>query len=623
MGKIQVDNESAPRHGRSPIESSIRLDALGSVPDIQGATRGKKVWTMEKESTHESARTLRLKVMAALYGPLFAFLVLSEYLNAVFSRKFDLMGLSAIQRVPFAFKPTAMVLFLVFTTILFLIVLRFLKPLFDFIEGRADAEKARGAAIRMPWVIILFQVVAWSLGTLFYYATHGWVTEVGMPLAFGIMSKIVTGFISSMYVAFCINLILQDARRSLGIKVIRPGERDIFSRIKDYLATIAGTGYIVGYSLFIAQYYSSLGTAFDLLPFLQKALPAFLALGLVGIVPIFLSKREFRLQVKGILKEMRELTQGTQDGSRLIDIVTFDELGELSMHVNRNILQFREFSDSIRSLAEHLTEASLSLAATAQQSSSVSNQQAAAVAEVVSTMEDSDRLGKSAAERAAEVDSKSVRTLETATDGVGRIGNYLESMDSIRKANDGTMEFIKSLNEDIKTIWDVVRMINSLANQVKIIAFNAELEASSAGAAGKNFEIVATEIRRLADNTVASTAEIRDKTKLIERAALNLIESSESTTKAIESGCENSRRIQEAFNLVKTSSEDASASARAINDGIRMQTAGSEQILLTMKQIAHSASDFAQSTKMLSDTSRSLNDMVVGMSALANARSKE
>ena len=597
--------------------------APGCASGIEDATLGAEVWNMEKEPKRESARTLRLKVMAALYGPLFVFLVLSEYLNSMFSEKYDLLGLSAVQRIPLAFKPTVMALYLLFTTILFLMVLRFLKPLFDFVEGRADAEKARGAAIRMPWVIILFQVGAWSLGTFVYYAMRGWVAESGIPLAFGILSKVVTGFLSSTYVAFGINLILQDSRRSLGIKVIRPGERDIFSRTKDYLATFAGMRFIVGYSLFIAQCFASVGVVHGFLTFLQRTSLAFLTLGLVGVVPIFLSKREYRLQVNGILKEMRELTQGTRDQSRLIDIVTFDELGELSMHVNRNILQFREFSDSIRTLAEHLTEASLSLAATAQQSSSVSNQQAAAVAEVVSTMEDSDRLGKSAAERAAEVDSKSVRTLETATEGVSRIDNHLESMESIRKANDGTLEFIKSLNEDIKTIWDVVRMINSLANQVKIIAFNAELEASSAGAAGKNFEIVATEIRRLADNTVASTSEIRDKTKLIEQAALNLIESSESTTKAIESGCENSRRIQEAFNLVKTSSEDASVSARAINDGIRMQTAGSEQILLTMKQIAHSASDYAQSTKMLSDTSRRLNDMVVGMSALANARGKE
>jgi methyl-accepting chemotaxis protein len=581
---------------------------------------GLQVGHMNSRHTRQSVGALRIKVLAALYGSLFVFLVLSEFINAAYNPKYDQQGLSLLERVPLAFKPTVMALFVVFTTILFVMVMRYLKPLLSFVADERDPDKARVAAIRMPWTIILFQVGAWTVGTVAYYAMRGWEAESGIHVSYGIATKIVTGFLSAMYVTFFINLIMQESKRSLGVTDIRPGERDIFSRYKDYLATISGVLFVVVYASYISSYFAASGERLETLMFITRAMPGFLVLGVVGVIPVFLSKREYNMQVEGILKEMRELTEGTIDRSNQIDIVNFDELGELSMYVNRNVVRYREFADSIQNLVASLTEASLSLATTAQQNSSVSNQQAAAVAEVVSTMEDSDRLGKTAAERAAEVDIKSVKTLQTATEGVSRMDGYLESMESIRKANEGTIEFIKTLNEDINTIWDVVRMINSIANQVKIIAFNAELEASSAGPAGKNFEIVATEIRRLADNTVASTAEIRDKTQLIEQAARNLIESSDSTTKAIQSGWENSRKIQEAFNSVKQSSEDASASAKAINDGIRMQTGGSEQILMTMKQIAHSASDFAESTKMLSETSRRLTDMVAGMRKLSEAQ---
>ncbi len=575
---------------------------------------------MNSRHVQQSVGALRIKVFAALYGSLFVFLVLSEFINAAYNPKYDLLGLSLLERVPLAFKPTVMALFVVFTTILFVLVMRYLKPLLSFVADARDPDRARAAAIRMPWTIILFQVGAWTVGTLAYYAMRGWEAESGIHVSYGISTKIVTGFLSAMYVTFIINLIMHESKRSLGVTDIRRGERDIFSRYKDYLATVSGVLFVVVYASYISSYFAASGLRLGGFTFFVRAIPGFVTLAVVGVVPIFLSKREYHMQVDGILKEMRGLTEGTINRSNQIDIVNFDELGELSMYVNMNVVRYREFADSIQDLVANLTEASLSLATTAQQNSSVSNQQAAAVAEVVSTMEDSDRLGKTAAERAAEVDVKSVKALQTATEGVSRMDGYLESMESIRKANDGTIEFIKTLNEDINTIWDVVRMINSIANQVKIIAFNAELEASSAGPAGKNFEIVATEIRRLADNTVASTAEIRDKTQLIEQAARNLVESSDSTTKAIQSGWENSRKIQEAFNSVKQSSEDASASAKAINDGIRMQTGGSEQILITMKQIAHSASDFAESTKMLSDTSRRLTDMVAGMRKLAEAQ---
>ena len=75
-----------------------------------------------------------------------------------------------------------------------------------------------------------------------------------------------------------------------------------------------------------------------------------------------------------------------------------------------------------------------------------------------------------------------------------------------------TISGIKMLGEKIESIWDIVNIINGIADQTKIIAFNAELEASAAGEAGKNFQIVATEIRRLADSTVSSTNEINNNT---------------------------------------------------------------------------------------------------------------
>ena len=337
---------------------------------------------------------MRIKVLVALYGSLFVFLALSEFINAVYNPKYDLQGLSILARVPLAFKPTVMVLYLVFTTVLFLMVMRYLKPLLSFVADGRDPDKARGAAIGMPWTIILFQVGAWTAGTFAYYAMRGWQAESGIHVSFGISTKVVTGFLSALYVTFIINLIMQESKRSLGVTDIRPGERDIFSRYKDYLAAIAGILFVVVYGAYISSYFATRDAQLGRLAFFAQAVPGFVVLGLVGLIPIFLSKREYYMQVDGILNEMRELSEGTINRSNQIDIVNFDELGELSMYVNMNVIRYREFADSIQELAASLTEASLSLATTAQQNSSVSNQQAAAVAEVVSTMEDSDRLGK-------------------------------------------------------------------------------------------------------------------------------------------------------------------------------------------------------------------------------------
>ncbi len=59
-------------------------------------------------------------------------------------------------------------------------------------------------------------------------------------------------------------------------------------------------------------------------------------------------------------------------------------------------------------------------------------------------------------------------------------------------------------------------LINTVADQTKLIAFNAALEASSAGESGKRFSVVASEIRRLADSVTDSTHEIEDRIQEIQ-----------------------------------------------------------------------------------------------------------
>ena len=88
-----------------------------------------------------------------------------------------------------------------------------------------------------------------------------------------------------------------------------------------------------------------------------------------------------------------------------------------------------------------------------------------------------------------------------------RIELNVKQLHEIFDANQGTINGIRNLSEKIESIWDIVSLINNVADQAKIIAFNAELEASSAGEAGKSFRIVASEQILLAIKEIASGVE--------------------------------------------------------------------------------------------------------------------
>jgi len=57
--------------------------------------------------------------------------------------------------------------------------------------------------------------------------------------------------------------------------------------------------------------------------------------------------------------------------------------------------------------------------------------------------------------------------------------------------------------------------VDKLADQTRLLAFNAMLEAVSAGESGQRFRIVADEIRKLADDVTSSTTHIQDHIKEI------------------------------------------------------------------------------------------------------------
>lgn len=330
---------------------------------------------------------------------------------------------------------------------------------------------------------------------------------------------------------------------------------------------------------------------------------AFAAMNLV----IFIVFRSLLRPVRAMKQVVDEIAKGKVN--TFIEVRTADEIGSIADEINTLIESLQKLLRSMKHDVQVLNNSIQDLTTSSQEISTTSNEQAAAVKEIVSTMEDSDSLAKSIEKKIEEVTKIALETKSTVDKGVGTIDLSRAKMDEIKQSNSETITGIRSLGEKINAIWEIVNIINSIADQTKIIAFNAELEASAAGEAGKNFQIVASEIRRLADSTVSSTSEIKTKINEIQHSSDNLIIASEDGTEKIEEGSTLTRELFTTFQEILETSEISAQSAEDINTSIKQQVSAFEQILQTLKQISEGINNFAISTKSTTEISQNLKNM--------------
>jgi methyl-accepting chemotaxis protein len=112
----------------------------------------------------------------------------------------------------------------------------------------------------------------------------------------------------------------------------------------------------------------------------------------------------------------------------------------------------------------------------------------------------------------------SVRTAaKAAASGADAVGKTLSSMQSIRESVANTADTVHGLGQQSERIDVIIKMINSIAVQIRLLGLNAAVEAANAGEQGAGFLVVAGEIRNLGERTAQATREITELVNGVQR----------------------------------------------------------------------------------------------------------
>jgi methyl-accepting chemotaxis protein len=261
-------------------------------------------------------------------------------------------------------------------------------------------------------------------------------------------------------------------------------------------------------------------------------------------------------------------------------------------------------------MTEKINAHNSAIASTMEQQFSFSTQLSSSVVEIASTMTEFSSTATQIAQHSHGVVERADKTLEDTKIGAAEVENLNFKINDISTNIQENLTEIVELGRKSKEINKIMEIINNIANQTKLIAFNAALEAASAGEAGKRFGVVAVEIRRLADSVVESTTEIEGKIAEIMDSVNRLVMSSEKSSQLIQDGQEYaSHTVMMLIESVDGVEETVSA-ARQISLSTQQQQIASSQVVTALKDIEHGVHFITESI----DQTNSVTEELLGQS---------
>lgn len=232
-----------------------------------------------------------------------------------------------------------------------------------------------------------------------------------------------------------------------------------------------------------------------------------------------------------------------------------------------------------------------------------------------------------------EIGSIAASTQVAINSGLTSMDNLNAKTKSTTDITDSVIQTIKGLSVHSKNIGQIVNSINDIAEETNLLSLNASIEAARAGAAGKGFSVVATQIRKLADQCLASAGKISNIVTEITEATKEAVNTAQTAEEIVDEQVEAVAATAHSFQTLKQRIEKLSEYLESIQSSSKdMEASGSstlnsmENISAILEETLASVTSVANVTDKQSEALTSLDDassqLMVRAERLGDAISK-
>ncbi|WP_245596007.1 methyl-accepting chemotaxis protein [Paenibacillus taiwanensis] len=236
-------------------------------------------------------------------------------------------------------------------------------------------------------------------------------------------------------------------------------------------------------------------------------------------------------------------------------------------------------------------------------------------AQTTSTVEHIHTSAAAVRKRADETERMTAHMLETLSESERLLASIIDGMLNAASSGQASIATVQRLNGQAEQIGSISTTVREIADQTHLLALNASIEAARAGEQGAGFAVIASQVRKLAEQSATAVDDINDRIVQMQAEVVEAVRLITQQVETVNAEADKKEDAEQALQNIALVTRQASTAVHEIVESVNEQTERFATTLEQTRQMVAIAEEIAAGTRQVASATQEHTAVMEEMAA--------